>query len=211
MSRFFTVLIFVCCVGLSTKAQQHRFGSWNSVGLKYDFNKKWSVNLDQTIRAYPLQPAHETQWLTEVGVARELGDKFEISPGYRLNYRNTNHTHRFFLDLSYQERPGDFQVTDRIRYLYQWDRYGEVSQYVRNKLTVKYRKPKKFTPLIAGELFYRLGFDQNFIDQYRAFIGTDYKVNKQLGLSFQLMREQEIQVRNPMTTDVLQIEVEYEF
>ena len=211
MTRFFRVLLCGCCAALSTKAQEHRFGSWNSVGLQYDLNKKWSAELEQTIRAYPVQFEHETQWLTEVGIARELGKKFEITPGYRFSYRNSNQAHRLFVDLSYQERPGNFQFTDRVRYLYQWDRYGEVSQYVRNKLTVKYRKPKKLTPLIAGELFYRLGYEQNFIDQYRAFIGTDYKVNKQLSFSFQLMREQEIQVRNPMTTDVLQLGVEYEF
>jgi len=211
LTRFFTVLIFVCGAALSAHGQQHRFGSWNSVVLKHDLNKKWSVNLDQTVRAYPLQPAHETQWLTEVGIARELGKKFALSPGYRFSFRHTNHAHRLFVDLAYQERPGDFQLTDRVRYLYQWDRYGETSQYVRNKLTVKYRKPKKFTPLVAGELFYRLGFGQHFIDQYRAFIGTDYNVNKQLGLSFQLMREREIQVRNPTTSDVLQLELEYEF
>jgi hypothetical protein len=207
--RIFWVVGFLATVVQQGVAQQHRFGSWNSVNVQHDLSKRWRVQVGETVRYYPV-PVYDTQWLTDVGLQRELGKHVTVTPSYRLTVQPSNVAHRAYVDVAYQVRPKKFQITDRVRYQYQWDREGN-SQYLRNKLTVKYRKPKKFTPVVAAELFYRLGYAYNFADAFRLFAGTEYKLNKRWSLDAEWMHEREIQVRNPLTTDALQLGLNYEF
>ena len=203
---FFVTLFFAT----TANAQLQRLGSWDAINLKYNINKKWSVQAGEMVRWYT-SPAYETQWLTEVEIKRELSKRFDVSGGYRFTYRTTEKSHRIYGDVAYNYRYKGFQISDRLRYQYEWDKFYEVQQYARNKLTLKYRKPKKFTPLIAGELFYRLGYSYYFVDQFRLFAGTDYKINKHFTLGAALVHTQEIQVTKPLSSEVLQLELTYEF
>lgn len=202
-------LLFVLSLFVfSTKAQQHRFGSWTELTVSHDVTKKWNVNASVQIRKYPV--AFNSQYIGEAGITRELAKRLKAGVGYRFTGLDEGHEQRIQFDASYQIRFKGFQVTDRARYQHEWNYKTETADFVRNKLTLKYRDLKKLTPLLAAEGFYHANFGKQFVDQLRFFAGADYSFNKRLEMSLQWVRTQEIQVADPMTSDVLYVGLTYD-
>jgi hypothetical protein len=189
-------------------AQQHRLGGWGELAVTHDLNKKWSVGGDVLLRKYPA--AYNSQYIAEAGVSRELAKRLKASAGYRFTVKDIGFEQRLQFDLAYQLRFKKFQLTDRVRYQYEWYNTQRDANYLRNKATLKYRGLKKVTPLAAAEVFYRADYGYRFADQLRYFIGADYSLNKHLELSLQWVRTQEIQVVRPVTSDVAYVGLTYD-
>lgn len=197
------VLLFITSPAF---AQQSRTGSWNGLTFGYEPSKKWSIQFGQTVRWYT-SPAFPPQFLTDIGLQREITKQLSGGIGYRFTVRPAAaDRHRINFDVAYQYRKKKFQITNRARYEFEIDKQSQ-THYVRDKLTLKYRKPKTITPALAIEGFYSLQPAARFVDQYRTFAGFDYKVQKNVSATIQWVRTKEIQVRNPLTTDVVLVEL----
>lgn len=207
MNRYFLTFAFVV-IAFSTKAQQHRFGTWSELTLTHDLTKKWNVSAAAQWRKYPA--AYNSQYIVEAGVTRELAKRLKAGLGYRFTQLDIGHEQRVQVDLSYQLRFKGFQLTDRARFQYEWNYRDRFLNYVRNKTTLKYRKLKDITPLLAAEAFYRAGYGYRFVEQFRFFAGADYSFNKRLELSLQWVHTQEVQVSDPVTSDVAYIGLTYD-
>jgi hypothetical protein len=204
----FLLAILLATFALTTKAQEHRFGSWNELAITHDLNKKWKVGGDVMARLYPC--GYNSQYIAEAGLSRELGKRFEAGAGYRFTLKDEGHEQRVQFDLSYAYRKKGFQLSDRVRYQYEWDYTLHTANYLRNKTTLKYSKLKKLTPLIAAEVFYHANYGFRFIDQLRFFVGADYELNKRWKLGLQWVRTQQIQVNNPVTSDIAYVGLTYD-
>lgn len=201
--------VFLLLMAVSTKAQQHRVGAWTELTVNRDLNKKWSATASVQMRKYPV--AFNSQYIAEAGVARELGKRFKAGAGYRFTQLDAGREQRVQFDASYQIRFKGFQLADRARFQHEWNYKLETADFIRNKITLKYRKLKDLTPLLAAEAFYKANAGFGYVDQLRFFAGADYSFNKRLEMSLQWVRTQEIQVSNPTTTDVVYIGLTYDW
>jgi len=93
---------------------------------------------------------------------------------------------------------GKFSFTNRAGVFRQFleNTNGPVD-YIRDKFTVKFNMTKKLSPLLYGELFYRLDSDPRKIDEWRFGGGLDYDITKRHGVKALFLYTEQVNVKRP--------------
>ena len=182
-----TILVFLLALPL-TSVCQTGLALWSGISVEKKLNKKFSMNVNAQTR-FVEDLSYMQTYLGELGISYKVSKKLEISGNYRFINRRKNETklfinrHRFYGDVSYDQKIGFLKLDYRFRYQHQFkDNDGEIgfdASYLRNKLELAYPNSSKFTPYISGDLFYEFG---GTFDQLRPKAGFGYKFNKKHGL-----------------------------
>jgi hypothetical protein len=183
-----TLLIYI------HKAQAQTYNDarlWLSLNIQKKLTKKFSVNFTESLRMHE-NYTQVGQIYSDLGMKYKISKKWKIEGHYRLSKNRKNHESfslrsRFYADLAYKQKVGKrLEFTLRTRYQRQYTNYnrsieGRTPQdHLRFKLTMNIDLNKRYTPYVAGELFYQLSNTvyKNKFDQTRYFVGVLYDIDK---------------------------------
>lgn len=190
------------------------FESWNSLQLKYKFNKKFSIGLEQGIRLNQ-NASIVDQVLTDF--------KFKIKPTNYLNFgiglryladRGNNdlfdNDFRFNLDAIYKHKikPFSFQYRLRFQNRNEIGLSTDEGDYFRNYLRLKAGaefniKKWKFDPILSAELFRDLTKYTGGFDKLRFTLGTSYSLKKWGEVDAYYRIERSLMTSYPKTTYII--------
>lgn len=194
------------------------WASWNTIGVEYKLNKKWSFGLEEQFRLK--ENFSETdEFFTELSADYELFHNFKLGAAMRYIRENDNvgkvqgyeNHFRFQVDANYKHEINDFTIGYRLRYQNKnelgvsYDEGDYVNQNVRFKTAVDYNiKNWCLDPKFSAEIFnqFQEG-EENGFNKYRFTFGTDYKIKDigEIGVYYRF--EKELNVDVPDTKNIL--------
>lgn len=194
------------------------WASWNTIGVEYKLNKKWSFGLEEQFRLK--ENFSETdEFFTQLSADYELFNNFKLGAGFRYIRQNDNtgkiqgyEDHfRFQFDATYKHKINRFNIGYRIRYQNKnelgvsSDEGDYANQNIRFKTSVEYNFKKwSFDPKFSAEIFNRFqeGQDNGF-NKYRLTLDTDYEIKNigKVGVYYRF--EKELNVDVPDTANIL--------
>jgi hypothetical protein len=194
-----TILVSLTCQG-----QEWDFSTWHKVVVKGELTKKISLSLEQQLRLQDNSSAID-ETFTEIGLGYDLPKGFALSGAYRLGWSPDNdgfysNRHRYNIDLKYGRKIWKLQAKVRARFQHRPAKYllndrlepNDSPAFARIKLSVNYRKLKKWTPGLEFETFIRLDSPiENRISRfrYRVFLDYDLPKRQELGLFYMIQTD----------------------
>ena len=187
--KFFSACMFLFVISDYAFAQMDDAGLWASVTVKKKITKKFTLSLSEECRFNENVSELGTAF-TEAGVEYKLIKNLTGGIAYRFMQKKQvddfySLRHRGLVSLTYKLKVKKFELNLKERYQIQYadvntSEDGKIpSEYLRNKLTIKYNTSKKYTPFIAAELFYQLNNPEgNECDDIRYSGGIEYNFNK---------------------------------
>ena len=192
--------IFICL-----SAQTNDMASWNSLSLKTDLTKKFSIKMSQEFR-FDDNISHIDKYHTDFGLEYSISKAFSIGSSYRF-IRNQNSKedykiqNRLSFDLNYETRFDQFKLSSRIRIQNKWDEFDDSVNHIRNKLSLKYKtESSSLNPYFAIESYYKFGEskDSEFSKMRYTLGGTVLKSNYgKLNVFYRIQNE--LNVKKPDT------------
>ena len=120
--RPFIILLLLTFTFNQLYAQNEGLALWNSISVEKKITKKLSVSLSGQARIVE-NISYAQTYLGEVGLSYKFLKNFEISGNYRYTERRKNENiktfksrHRFYADLSYEQKLGFLKFENRLRY-----------------------------------------------------------------------------------------------
>ncbi|WP_340158978.1 DUF2490 domain-containing protein [uncultured Maribacter sp.] len=210
--------LMVSTFGFSQTGDNSDLQSWNTLGLEYEPNKKWSFGLEQQLRLDE-NISEISEYFTQLETKYAITKKFDIGLGLRYIRENDNEGNvqgyenhfRFNVDASYKHKINNLELKYRLRYQNKNElgigtSEGDYAkQYLRLKAAVEYDFDNwKLDPNFSAEIFNRFeNEDADQYNKYRLTFGTDYKIKNfgKLGLYYRF--EESINVDIPETTHII--------
>lgn len=215
----FIFLIFLCT---AAAAQVNDAGLWLSLCADKKITKKITLDFSHELRFNENISELGTSF-TELGAQYKISKKIAVSAYYRFIQRRQLNDfylarHRSFIDISYRRKIKKIAVTLRQRLQGQLDAIkteddgGLPEYYMRTKFTAKLDMDKKYTPYIAGEIFYPVFAGMNTeVDNYRLSAGVEYELNKRHSFTLSYIINREVNVSNPWTEYISGIAYKFSF
>ena len=193
---FIKFLIIFLMLNVPLFSQYQDLNGWYSVGLGYEFEKKWEINFEEQIKCNSNSMKFD-KIISDFDIQFKHKKWLSYSFGGRYVFNKTNENFwkqssrlNFVLILKYEINR--FQIISKTKtqiildYKNRNDKVNSDDALFRQKVTIKYNIKKiKLTPYVSSELFvedYRddrkrppFGFETNAV---RFEIGTKYKINK---------------------------------
>lgn len=192
MNKLFITFLFI---GISFSIfSQSGTSLWTGLTIEKNISKKFDISLGIQARM-PENMTYLQTYFGEIGFAFKPTKKLEFAGYYRLINKRKNETkdwknrHRFYFDLTFQEKFKKIKFENRLRYQHQFkDNDGEIefdASYLRNKVELSFPNKSKFIPYISTDIFYKIGYKT---DQLRPKIGLNYKLNKKSSFEISLFK-----------------------
>lgn len=183
------LLISTSTIYVSAQEVVNDFQSRYSVGIQYKFNKKWKISATPEIRFD--ESFNVDRFLIEGKLKYKPFKIITLGATYRfvINYRDvkeTQYLNRFGFSATVKKKIKRFEPAFRLQYSNYADDEITDSRFLRYKLSTEYNiKDCKITPMIAAEIFQRLGTN-TLLYKMRYTAGADYKINKKnyIGLKY---------------------------
>ncbi|MBI5324599.1 MAG: DUF2490 domain-containing protein [Ignavibacteriae bacterium] len=144
--------------------------------------------------------------ITDLGLKYKINKYFKVAATYRLHVRPELPNHALYLKgyFRYNFEPLDF--TYKLTYKKKFEEFNQTQEHIRNKVTLEYEASKLIRPFIAYELFYRLNYKKgDRFDNYRFYLGCNLRINKDHEIQLYYMREEEINMKKPNSSDIIGI------
>ena len=136
--------------------------------------------------------------LLEAGLDYEVAKKFSASAFYRFDIGSTTIQHRLYFDLAFQHKFNKkFNAELRLRIQRQFEISKISDNYLRPKLSLKYKLNKKISPFISGELFYHIYYKGNEFNDFRFQAGINWELNHNMSLKTYYLLDYEFNVYAP--------------
>lgn len=202
------------------------WASWNTIGVEYKLNKKWSFGLEEQVRLKENISVVDN-YFTQLSADYKLFKGFKLGAGVRYIRDNDNQGNiqgyenhfRFQIDAMYKHEINDFKIGYRLRYQNKnelgvsYDEGDYANQNIRFKTSLEYNiKNWKLDPKFSAEIFNRFQEGkENGFNKYRLTLGTDYKVKNfgKLGVFYRF--EKELNVDFPETKNIIGLNYTYTF
>ncbi len=202
------------------------WASWNTIGVEYKLNKKWSFALEEQVRLKENISVVDN-YFTQLSADYKLFKGFKLGAGVRYIRDNDNQGNiqgyenhfRFQIDAMYKHEINDFKIGYRLRYQNKnelgvsYDEGDYANQNIRFKTSLEYNiKNWKLDPKFSAEIFNRFQEGkENGFNKYRLTLGTDYKVKNfgKLGVFYRF--EKELNVDFPETKNIIGLNYTYTF
>ena len=133
----------------------------------------------------------------------------------RLRTDFTSYRHQFYADVVFKIKYRNFVFYDRQMFQIQYNDVNRAknwdisNNYIRNKLTAKYRSGEsRYIPYLAAEFYYQTNADQyNGVqsDRMRYFIGCFYEMNKVSMVEIYYLIEPHYNIPAPFTNYIIGI------
>ena len=166
-------------------------GAWLGLDLKHKLSKKWDINFCPQLRTL-FSPLQFNSVLLEGGLDYDATKNITLSGFYRADLSVTAIQHRVYADFSFDHKfKKKITGSIRLRAQRQFERANIPDNYLRPKLSFKYKLTKKITPFISGELFYHVYYKGNQFDNFRFETGAnlDLKHNRSIKAYYLLDKE----------------------
>lgn len=221
--HLFQKALFCCALILNTPFVYSQDGytyvsqdleSWNSIGLKYEINKKISIGLEQGIRLNQ-NASLADQILTDLSLKIKPTKHLNFGVGLRYvadrgNNELFDNDFRFNLDAIYKHKVQAFSFKYRLRF----QNRNEIGlstaegdyfkNYFRLKAGIKYNiKSWKLDPVFSAELFRDMTKVTGGFDKLRFTLGTSYSFKKWGELDAFYRVEQSLGTSYPKTTYII--------
>lgn len=219
----FIALISTLFFSISSYAQDEDltdWESWNSVGLKYKLNKKWSFELEEHLRLKE-NISEISRYFTQLGAQYKINKHFKVGAAARYISKNDNtgavqgydNYFRYHLEALYDHKINDFKLEYRLRYQNK-NELGEddyANQHLRLKAAVTYNiRNWKLDPEISAEIFdhFEKG-EENGFDKYRITIGSAYNMKKFGKIKFYYRYKRQLNEEFPETKNIIGLKYTY--
>ncbi len=200
--NFRCILILIFCllffIPAKTFAQENTgSGVWLGLDLKYKFSKKIDLNFCPQWRSV-LSPPQFGSLLLEAGLDYSVAKNLTASTFYRYDIKLDGQQHRIYLDISGQHKfTKKISGELRVRIQRQFERNNLPDNYLRPKLSIKYKLSKKISPFIASELFYHIYYKGNELDDFRFQSGINWELKHNMSLKTYYQLDYEFNVYAP--------------
>ena len=198
--------------------------SWNSIGIKYKLNKKWTFELEEHLRLKE-NISEIDKYFTELGAKYNITKQFKVGAAARYITKNDNTGNiqgyddffRFHLEAIYKHKIQDFSFGYRLRYQNKNELGVSASegdyanQHLRFKASVAYNiKNWKLDPEVSAELFnhFEKG-ETNGFDKYRVTIGTEYNMKKYGKVNLYYRYKKQLNETFPETKNIVGLKYTY--
>ncbi len=172
-------------------------GAWIGIDLKKKLSKKFDFNFCPQLRTIAT-PAQFGSLLLEAGLEYEVLKKLSASAFYRYDISSTSTQHRLYFDLSGQHKFSKKINTElRIRIQRQFELNNLADNYLRPKLSIKYKLNKKISPFVSGELFYHIYYKGNEFDNFRFQPGINWDLKNNMSIKTYYLLDYEFNVKAP--------------
>ncbi len=176
----------------------------SSISKRFDFKIGQQVRFDEGITKFKSS-------LTDIGFRYKLSKYFRFTSLYRLKRFPDKTQHGFHLNFYSKISYKKFEFAHRLRYQ---KKYGSKrdQDYVRNRLTFKYRISKRFRPFTASEIYYRTFYDRgDRFSKSRFYLGGEYKFDKRRAIRIYYLLQREMNMKNPVQANILGISYAVDF
>lgn len=196
---------------------EHDTELWTGIGIGHKINKRWNVGLDFSYRTNSNIQQFKSAF-SQLDAEYRYKKDFRFSAALRYIYRGVNqHSIRPLANFSYVHKLDKINIKNRLRYQQDFKdlQDGEMLApdldfYLRNKLSVIFKKVDHIEPLVFGEIFYRVYYKGNDFDQLRIGIGFSRELTKRQELSIAYVYREEFNVANPLQSNVINIALDFE-
>ncbi|MCT4579918.1 MAG: DUF2490 domain-containing protein [Flavobacteriales bacterium] len=216
------ITIFTLCfLSLSNFGQEIGSSGWFSVIAKKKLSKNTTLKTELGFRESTIND--KTRYL-DLALKYKINKHLKLSGGYRYGLDKENFDyfetgHRFNIDLSTK-----YSIIKKLKFNYRFrfqKRYSNPftsdlghlpNNNFRNRLSLRYKQNKKLYFVGGTELFIKQNYSTTpFFNKIRGLAGADYKINKKQTISISYIYQQEIQVTNPKTQNILSLEYYLDF
>ncbi len=218
--KVFTILTLYF-ISLSIYSQEIGNSGW----LSFIAKKKLSKNITlKTELGYRESTINDKTRYLDFAIKYKINKHLKLSGGYRYGLDKENFdyfetAHRFNIDLSTKHsiiKKLKFNYRLRLQKRYSnpfTSEFGYLSNNnFRNRVLLKYKQNKKLYFVGGAELFMKQNYSTSpFFNKMRGIVGTDYRINKKQTISLSYIYQQEIQVANPKTQNILSLEYHLDF
>ncbi len=219
-------LLLLSTVNYGQTEGEKDWASWNTIGIEYKLNDKWSFGLEEQFRLKENFTAVDN-FFTQLSADYEIFKNFEIGVGLRYIRENDNKGNiqgyedhfRFQFDAKYKYKIKHFKIGFRLRYQNKnelgisYDEGDFPNQNIRFKTSVAYNfKDWSLDPKFSAEIFNRFQEGkENGFNKYRLTLGTDYKIKNfgKIGVFYRY--EKDLNVDAPDVTNILGLKYIYSF
>jgi hypothetical protein len=200
------------------------WASWNTIGVEYKLNKKWSFGLEEQLRLKENISVVDN-YFTQLSADYKLFKGFKLGAGVRYIRDNDNQGNiqgyenhfRFQIDAMYKHEINDFKIGYRLRYQNKnelgvsSDEGDYANQNIRFKTSLEYNiKHWKLDPKFSAEIFNKFQEgEENGANKFRLTLGTDYKIENfgKIGVFYRYQKE--LNVDFPEETNVVGLKYIY--
>jgi hypothetical protein len=222
--KLFLSLILFTSVSYSQTENTNDVGGWTAIGIEYELNKKWNIELEAQLRLKDNISVVD-EYFTEFSVEYLISKKIIVGGG--LRYIKENDTKgkiqgyedhiRFQVDATYKHKINAFSLKYRLRYQNKnelgLDNFEEnyANQHIRFKTSIRFNIKKcRLKPKFTAEIGNRIGKgEKNEFSKYRLTIGTEYNFKKLGKLNLFYGKEKELNKRIPESLDIIGLKFKY--
>ncbi|MCW3077265.1 MAG: hypothetical protein JWO32_1874 [Bacteroidetes bacterium] len=183
------LIAFLINCNYFSQESQKDFQVWTNLESEAGINKRWMVHVQQQTRFIENASTYAYSYF-------DLGGLYRFSRNLRFTFNyiyvdkkrvdiSYSYRHQFEGYFTYRKKIGKFVFFDRLLGDMQFKDYNADAQgnrlrdfYVRNKFTVRYKLPFKFTPYLAEETYYKFDgmyYEKGF-NRIRIFGGLLYNL-----------------------------------
>ncbi|MEO9569829.1 MAG: DUF2490 domain-containing protein [Polaribacter sp.] len=202
----FMLIIAMLFVGKNYAQTDADLALWNTVGVEYKLNNKWSFGLEEQFRLKEDISAVDN-YFTQLSADYKLFKGFSVGLGVRFIRDNDNKGNiqgyenhfRYQFDVMYKHEIKDFKIGYRLRYQNKnelgisYDEGDYANQNIRFKTSLEYNiKNWKLDPKFSAEIFNKFQEgEENGFNKYRLTLGTDYKTKNfgKIGVFYRYQKE----------------------
>lgn len=182
-------------------AQTTDFGTWTTLELNHSFTKDLSARFSQQLRLEQGSEVFKSTF-SDLGLSYKINKHWSVAGDYRLITTPLDLQHRFYADATYSKKFHKLSLNTRLRYQKQFEVANFPVNYIRPKLSLKYKINKQIVPYTAFESGYRIFYKGNRFDFYRIYLGTSIDLNKMMSVDLYYLFTTEINVTNPGTNHI---------
>lgn len=217
-------LMLISCLAYGQTQGDRDWASWNTIGIDYKANDKWSFSLEEQLRLKENISAIDN-YFTQLSANYELFNDFEIGVGIRYIRENDNqgavqgyeNFFRFQVELNYKHKFNNFKIGYRLRYQNKnelgvsYDEGDFPNQNIRFKTSIGYNiKNWSLDPKLSAEIFNRFQEGkENGFNKYRLTVGTDYKIKNFGKIGAFYRYEKDLNVDLPDVTNIIGLKYTY--
>lgn len=214
------VLVNMC---FSLNAQQQDFQTRLGLAVSSEFASDWGWSVEAQQRWFQNSTTFDRTILSP-GISYAPLDFMKVGVGYRLTWLNFSDINqevkqRINADINLRHKLGRVRFNYRSRFQYGFDDFqtiivsAPVAFKWRNKIGLKYYPfGIPFRPTASVEIFYNIdAMGQSLVDGVRYQLGTEVLLSDKLTISLDYLLDKEINVKSPLTENVLSCSLSYEF
>ncbi|UCG27873.1 MAG: DUF2490 domain-containing protein [Bacteroidales bacterium] len=189
--------------------QRKDFELWTRADLSWEFLKDFEMVSDVGYRL--------DEYLTrtkkifgEISAGYKGIKWLRLKVKYRFTSRRGNFEHRLSGDALLRFDINRFRITLRNRLQREWLQDNDIEDFLRERLKISYNiRNFPVDPFISGEAWYHYNTEDNQYEEFWTDFGIDWKINKKndLELCFRLSRE--INVKNPLHSNIISLKYSY--